>query len=63
MNPKRDKKFSSEHPNDRTSVRAADLLKQVELLAGIRKRIREGFYDRPEVLAQIALRIEQRLKD
>jgi hypothetical protein len=62
MNLKRQKNLTTEPPKGRALIRAADLLKQVELLAGIRQRIHEGYYDQPEVLASIAEKIEHRLK-
>jgi hypothetical protein len=40
-----------------------DLIKEIELLTGIRKRIRERYYDRPEVLAEIGERIRGRLQE
>lgn len=39
----------------------SELMKQIEQLADVRRRVREGFYDRAEVLPTIARRIRERL--
>lgn len=42
-------------------ISVSDLMKQIEQLADVRRRVREGFYDRAEVLPRIARRIRERL--
>ncbi|MBU0507732.1 hypothetical protein KKH27_02690 [bacterium] len=49
---------SSSEPN---VVHVTDLLKQIERTAGIRRKVRNGFYDRPDILAEIARQIRSRL--
>ena len=43
-------------------VRVGDLMKQITRLTDIRRKVQEGYYDRPEVLAEIADEIRFRLK-
>ncbi|MDD5088124.1 MAG: hypothetical protein PHI18_04935 [bacterium] len=44
-------------------IPVSDLLKQIEQLADIRRRVRDGYYNRTEVLARIARRIREPIKE
>jgi len=46
----------------RNVIPVSELMKQIEHLTGVRKRINEGYYDRPEVLAEIAEKLSRRLR-
>jgi hypothetical protein len=59
MSLKHDLKYNA--PTAKRAVPVRDLMKQVELVTGIRKRIREGYYTRPEVLADIARQLHRRV--
>ena len=63
MNLKREIHYPSKPAARRAVVHVNDLIKEIELMTGIRQRIRERYYDRPDVLAQIGERIRQRLKE
>jgi hypothetical protein len=63
MSLKREIHYSSPSVSRRAVVHVSDLMKEIELIAGVRRRIRERYYDRPEVLAEISERIRERLKD
>ncbi|MFZ5432381.1 MAG: hypothetical protein ACOZB3_01280 [Calditrichota bacterium] len=49
-------------PNEPIVVHVGELMKQIARLADIRRKVNEGYYDRPEVLADIAEEIHHRLK-
>jgi hypothetical protein len=61
MSLKRDLKYNAPPPN-RSLVPVRDLMLQVELVAGIRRRIRNGYYTRPDVLADIARQLRERIE-
>ena len=63
MSLKREIHYPSKPAAQRAVVHVNDLIKEIELLTGIRKRIRERYYDRPEVLVEIGERIRGRLKE
>jgi hypothetical protein len=63
MSLKRDIHYPHEPAARRSVVSVNDLIKELELMTGIRKRIREKYYDRPEILAEIGEQIRQRLKE
>jgi hypothetical protein len=63
MSLKREIHYPSQPAARRAVVHVNDLIKEIELLTGIRKRIRERYYDRPEVLVEIGERIRGRLKE
>lgn len=62
MSLKREIHYPSKPAARRAVVHVNELIKEIELLTGIRKRIREHYYDRPDVLVEISERIRRRLK-
>jgi hypothetical protein len=62
MSLKRDIKFPSPAAVRRAVVHVNELIREIELITGIRKRIRERYYERPEVLLEIGERMRERLK-
>jgi hypothetical protein len=63
MSLKREIHYPSMPTPPRAVVHVNERLKEIELLTGIRKRIRERHYDHPEVLAEIGERIRERLQE
>jgi hypothetical protein len=62
MSLKREIDYPIHSSANRTVIQLGDLKKQIELLTGVRERIKNGYYNRPDVLATIAIRLSQRLK-
>lgn len=62
MSLKREIHYPSKSAIRRAVVHVNELIKEIELITGIRKRIRERYYDRPDVLTEISERIRERLK-
>ncbi len=60
MSLKHDLKYTSP-PAKQAVIPVRELMKQVELMTGIRSRIRDGYYTRPEVLADIARQLRRRV--
>jgi hypothetical protein len=63
MSLRREIHYSPPSASRRAVVQVSDLMKEIELIAGVRRRIRERYYERPEVLAEIGERIRERLKN
>jgi hypothetical protein len=63
MSLKNDLHYPDQSPAGRTVIQLADLKKQIELMAGVRHRIKSGYYDQPNVLTVIANRLSQRIKE
>jgi hypothetical protein len=61
MNLKRDLQYQGNPAPEHNVIRVGELMKQIELLAGIRKRVQEGYYERPDVLEEIAEALTRRL--
>ena len=61
MSLKRDRKHNAGPTARQTVVYVSELMKQIEVMSGIRKKIRDGFYDRPEVLSEIATQLSRRV--
>jgi hypothetical protein len=62
MSLKREIHYPSKPAVRRAVVHVNELIKEIELITGIRKRIREHYYERPDVLVEIGERIRERLK-
>jgi hypothetical protein len=61
MSLKRDLHHNTGPSAAKNVIHVGELMKQIELMSGIRKRIRDGYYDRPDVLFQIADQLRHRL--
>ena len=46
----------------RAIVHVSEVMRQIELMSGIRKRITSGYYSRPDVLSEIADQLSRRVK-
>lgn len=56
------KKTSPEEFTRPAIIEVGDLMIQIQRFADIRRKVRKGYYDRPEVLADVATEIRKRLK-
>ncbi|RPH93416.1 hypothetical protein EHM69_10355 [candidate division KSB1 bacterium] len=63
MSLKREMNFPKDPRTPRRAIPVSRLMKQIELMTGIRQRIRDGYYDQNDVLAEIADKIRDRLKE
>ncbi len=61
MSLKRELNYSTGPTPKPAVVHVSEVMKQIEVLSSIRKRIREGYYDRPEILSQIAEQLSRRV--
>jgi hypothetical protein len=62
MSLKRDLHYDTRPTATRAVVHVSDVMQQIELMSGIRKRIREGYYNRPDILSEIAQQLRRRVK-
>lgn len=63
MSLKREINYPDESKIRRRTVGVHELIKEIELITGIRKRIREGYYDKPEIMAEIGDQLRRRLEE
>jgi hypothetical protein len=45
----------------RAVIHVSELMQQIERMSQIRKRVLEGYYNRPDILSEIAGQLSQRL--
>ena len=62
MSLKRDLNYSTRPTAKRVVVHVSEVKAQIELMSGIRKRISTGFYNRPDVLSEIAEQLSRRVR-
>ncbi|HEY3295860.1 MAG TPA: hypothetical protein VGL38_10510 [bacterium] len=62
MSLKRDLHYDTGPTTARTVVHVSEVMRQIELMSGIRKRIREGYYNRPDILTEVAEQLSRRVK-
>ena len=60
MSLKRDLNYSTGPTAQRAVIHVSDLMRQIELMSGIRKRIREGYYNRSDILSEVADQLRRR---
>jgi hypothetical protein len=63
MNLKRKSPSSPQDRSRKAVVHVSELMEQIERMAGIRQRIQDHYYDQPQVLAEIADRLSQRIRE
>jgi hypothetical protein len=62
MSLKRDLHYDVRPKARHAVINVSELMKQIEIMSGIRARIRDGYYDQPEVLSEIAAQLSRRVK-
>jgi hypothetical protein len=63
MSPSPPYKKNRDHHPPGGVIRVRDLMKRLERMAGARQRMEEGFYDAPQVLREIAEKLQHRLQN
>jgi hypothetical protein len=62
MSLKRELHYDTRPTAPRAVIQVSEVMRQIELMSGIRKRIREGYYNRPDILCEIAAQLHRRVK-
>lgn len=62
MSLKRDLHYDIRPTATRAVVHVSEVVRQIELMSGIRRRIREGYYNRTDILSEIAEQLRRRVK-
>jgi hypothetical protein len=62
MSLKRDLNHDTRPSAKRAVVHVSEVMRQIELMSGIRERIHSGYYSRPDVLSEIAEQLSRRVK-